>query len=346
MARIIKHDKTANTQNIVASTNAVDILLNASKNVLGLDNVDEALTELKTDTNDIRNNMGINLSSIPIATRIDNIERDYSTLDNVTTKVGELNTTLTSKIATDINASASTINNNITTNYYNKTYIDTTIQDVIDRIPTGGGGTGDYVLPPATATTLGGVRIGANIDNTSGLISVATATTSTLGVVKAGTNISISSGVISVPNSSGSTAGVVKAGSNVSIYNGLLDVYTATYVDKGVASFNIDDFTIAQGKVSIKTNQMEIVNNVSGIVNLGTNSYYKCNNIDDVEIRLPTVTGYKQIHLFFDTTADLTLILPNCKWQGTPSFKANKTYEIIFTYDSTQWLGGVVEYGV
>lgn len=84
-----------------------------------------------------------------------------------------------------------------------------------------------------------------------------------------------------------------------------------------------------------------------GILTLGNEEFQKCTNLPtNTEIRLPSGSGYKQIHLFFDTSADLTLIFPNVKWQVIPNIKANKTYEIIFTYEGSKWLGGYVEYGV
>ena len=53
-------------------------------------------------------------------------------------------------------------------------------------------------LPVATASAIGGVKIGTNIGVSSGTISVATATTSALGVMKVGTGLSVSSGTVSV----------------------------------------------------------------------------------------------------------------------------------------------------
>lgn len=58
---------------------------------------------------------------------------------------------------------------------------------------------GDYILPTATETTLGGIKVGDNLDiDSAGHLSVPIATSSSLGVVQAGTGIAISSeGVIS-----------------------------------------------------------------------------------------------------------------------------------------------------
>ena len=69
--------------------------------------------------------------------------------------------------------------------------------------------------------------------------------------------------------------------------------------------------------------------------------------VDGTEILLPSISDSRplELHLFFNTTEDLTLILPSCKWQNgsAPTISANKTYEFIFTY-TTEWLGGVIEY--
>lgn len=71
------------------------------------------------------------------------------------------------------------------------------------------------------------------------------------------------------------------------------------------------------------------------------------NMVDGTEILLPSISDSRplELHLFFNTTEDLTLILPSCKWQNgsAPTISANKTYEFIFTY-TTEWLGGVIEY--
>lgn len=89
-----------------------------------------------------------------------------------------------------------------------------------------------------------------------------------------------------------------------------------------------------------------VTTNISGAtLSLTTDKYQTATVVDGTEITLPTVTSFTEIHLFFNTTADLTLILPACKWQNgnTPTISASKTYEFIFTY-TTEWLGGVIAY--
>lgn len=89
-----------------------------------------------------------------------------------------------------------------------------------------------------------------------------------------------------------------------------------------------------------------VTTNISGTtLSLTTDKYQTATVVDGTEITLPTVTSFAEIHLFFSTTTDLTLILPSCKWQNgnAPTISANKTYEFIFTY-TTEWLGGVIVY--
>jgi len=98
--------------------------------------------------------------------------------------------------------------------------------------------------------------------------------------------------------------------------------------------------------VDDKVKDTLVTTNISGTtLALTTDKYQTATIVDGTEITLPTVTSFTEIHLFFSTTTDLTLVLPACKWQNgnTPTIAANKTYEFIFTY-TTEWLGGVIEY--
>lgn len=75
----------------------------------------------------------------------------------------------------------------------------------------------DYILPMATTNTLGGVKIGDNIDiDSSGHISVPTASSSTLGLIKIGTGLSIdangvvtAAGAYNLPQATKTTLGGV-----------------------------------------------------------------------------------------------------------------------------------------
>lgn len=97
----------------------------------------------------------------------------------------------------------------------------------------GGQGGGEYVLPKASSTTLGGVKIGSGISiDSDGKISadgssyeLPVASEDTLGGVKVGENLSIDeNGVLSadassyeLPIASTSTLGGIKVGQNLSI---------------------------------------------------------------------------------------------------------------------------------
>lgn len=90
--------------------------------------------------------------------------------------------------------------------------------------------------------------------------------------------------------------------------------------------------------------QNDISNNV---LTLTTDKYQECKMLDGTEIVLPTLDIYEEIHLFFSTTSDITIVMPNgLKYQQIPSILANKTYEFIFTYTNTSkgWVFGYIEY--
>ena len=87
-----------------------------------------------------------------------------------------------------------------------------------------------YSLPTASASTKGGVKIGANVNvATDGTISVPTATSSALGVVKTGTNITNNSGTISV-----TTIATPTQGSAVPLTSG--GAYTALAAKEATAN--------------------------------------------------------------------------------------------------------------
>lgn len=111
----------------------------------------------------------------------------------------------------------------------------------------------EYELPIADAETLGGVKIGGNVDVTAeGVISVKTASDAQLGLAQAGANIDVASGVFSVKTATASDLGVAKAGTNVTAVNGAFNVATATGDALGVAQAgtNID---VSNGVFSVKT---------------------------------------------------------------------------------------------
>lgn len=110
------------------------------------------------------------------------------------------------------------------------------------------GGASSYVLPAATKTTLGGIKVGDGLNINNGVLSVnassigyqlPTATTSVLGGIKVGSTLTISNGVLNVKNSFGvatkSTLGGIKIGYTEDEENGLyavkLDSNNRAYVE-------------------------------------------------------------------------------------------------------------------
>lgn len=104
---------------------------------------------------------------------------------------------------------------------------------------------------------------------------------------------------------------------------------------------NITTHTHATSSMS---DTLVTTNIVNSILTLTIDKYQTTTTmVNGTEIKLPTVTNFTEIHLFFNTTAQLTLILPTCKWQTRPVFLANKDYELILTY-TDKWLGKIIEY--
>ena len=92
------------------------------------------------------------------------------------------------------------------------------------------------------------------------------------------------------------------------------------------------------------TENLVTTNVSSGTLNLTSDKYQYATLSNGNTISLPSVSEFTQIHLFFSTTSELTLIFPSVQWQKTPEIQALKTYEFIFTYVNGTWLGGWVVY--
>ena len=122
----------------------------------------------------------------------------------------------------------------------------------------------------------------------------------------------------------------------------------STFTDGKIIPKSINNvFADANGNISIAaggSDELVTTNVVQGVLRLTTDKYQTSNIVDVVEIILPNVSKYTQLHLFFTPTTDITLILPNIKWQTVPYINANKTYEFVFTYLDSNWLGGCIVY--
>jgi hypothetical protein len=116
-----------------------------------------------------------------------------------------------------------------------------------------------YTLPTASASELGGVKVGTGLNISSGVLSstysysLPTASSSQLGGVKVGAGLSISSGVLSstysysLPAASASQLGGVKVGTGLSISSGVLSASgVADNLGNHIATQDIDlsDFSL------------------------------------------------------------------------------------------------------
>ena len=98
-------------------------------------------------------------------------------------------------------------------------------------------------------------------------------------------------------------------------------------------SFSDNELTFLANNKTIKTidlgtlgKDILVTTNISGTtLSLTKDKYQTTTIVDGAEIVLPSVTSFTEIHLFFNTITDLTLILPSCKWQNgyTPTISAN-----------------------
>ena len=107
--------------------------------------------------------------------------------------------------------------------------------------------------------------------------------------------------------------------------------------DPNTLYFEIDDGT-GEGEVVEDT----IAN---GVLNLTADKYQKViNMVDGTSIVFPEVTKFTEIHLYFSAEANMNLNFPDCKWRVEPNIEAGKSYEIICTYNTINWLVNIMVY--
>ena len=181
----------------------------------------------------------------------------------------------------------------------------TTVETAINNIKNQGG----YTLPTASSSTLGGVKIGNNINISSGTISVPTGSTSTAGVLSVGPNINIVNGKISLtkdnityalgytppttdtkytlPTASSSTLGGVKIGSNISISSGTISVKTATTSALGVVKIG-SNISVSSGTISVPT----ATTSALGVVKIGSNISVSSGKISLTKDNITSALGY------------------------------------------------------
>ena len=93
-------------------------------------------------------------------------------------------------------------------------------------------------------------------------------------------------------------------------------------------------------------NNNKVVENpiVNGVLTLTTDKYQKTKMVNGTVIEFPKVSNFTEIHLYFNTTSNLSLKFPSCKWRVEPNIEAGNAYEIVFTYNTMDWLVNVLVY--
>ena len=87
---------------------------------------------------------------------------------------------------------------------------------------------------------------------------------------------------------------------------------------------------------------------VNGSLNLTTSKFQTTTLASDIEVILPTVKVYTEIHLFFLGISGTNILDTNVAWNNKPTIEDNKKYEFIYTYVNSEigWLGKAVVYTV
>ena len=93
-------------------------------------------------------------------------------------------------------------------------------------------------------------------------------------------------------------------------------------------------------------NSVITVNNVNDSLTLTTDKNQYVTLVVPVEVILPTVTEYTEIHLFFNGSEGAELNTTNVKWESQLTIENNKSYEVVFTYvnDVIGWLAKSIIY--
>lgn len=82
-------------------------------------------------------------------------------------------------------------------------------------------------------------------------------------------------------------------------------------------------------------------------VTLSIEKYQKTAITSNTTIKLPSVSSFTEIHLFFDWPTGVTITMPSVKWQEGVVYGPGHVHEFVFTYidNSIGWLGGCIVYG-
>ena len=185
----------------------------------------------------------------------------------------------------------------------------------------------DYILPTATANTLGGVKIGDNINiDSTGHVSVPIATESTVGLVKAGTGLAVSSdgtltatGTYDLPEATKTTLGGVYMDDELStssthpVQNAVValefqevngDISTLTGTTSGLST-TVGNLSTTVGNLSTTVGNLStaVDNNTNAITNLQGNISSINGSIGDINDDIDTLeNGLANMQGLVDST--------------------------------------------
>ena len=209
----------------------------------------------------------------------------------------------------------------------------------------------DYILPTATSSTLGGVKIGDNIDiDSAGHISVPIATQSSVGLVKAGTGLAVSSdgtltatGTYELPEATKTTLGGVYVDDELStssthpVQNAVVALELAE-VEGDVSNLS----TTTSGLTTTVGNLSNTVGTLNTTVTtLGATVTNQGNNISTIEGNINTINGS-----ITDINDDLTSIGNTISTMGSLVNELAVVFDEVATasdVDSNTWTVGDIQ---
>ena len=114
------------------------------------------------------------------------------------------------------------------------------------------------------------------------------------------------------------------------------DLEAIAQKDPNTLYFEIDDDT------EDEVVQVDVVN---GALTLTANKYQKTNMINGAQIVFPEVNKFTEIHLYFRANDNMSISFPSsAKLRVEPNIEEGKSYEIVCTYNTIEWLVNIIVY--
>ena len=125
-------------------------------------------------------------------------------------------------------------------------------------------------------------------------------------------------------------------------------VYISSTGASKIANARLSDNAILIGTNKDNLNSLPItVNPKNNILELNKSRIQIADIKSSTLIKLPSVSKYTEISLIFSTSKYVNIMIPSCKMNSTPSYVANKTFRLNFTFinNSIGWIGEAIAYG-